>query len=188
MKKNRGYTLIEVIIVVAIMAILAGMSFVTLGIIRNAKAQAAATTLNDQIGSLLIKTQALSEAKNSTLCLKIQYNDADVTYADNTTARAGTYSLILGYHNGNNFVPKVADTAEATLSDLITIEYTSKDKTPCNITGANDKNMYIEFNKSNSSVRYGSGAYTIKLDDRVMSYVVLDAATGNHYVSGKAPN
>ena len=188
MKQNRGYTLIEVIIVIAIMAILTGMSFVTLGIIRNAKAQAAATTLSDQIGSLLTKTRALSEAKGSRLCLKIEYNDADVTFADNTTAKAGSYSLILGYHDetAGTFTPKVANKADALLPNIITIEYQTKDQTPCSMTDT--ENMYIEFNKSNGSVRYGAGSYAIKYDGRVMSYVVLDSATGNHYVTGKDPN
>lgn len=187
MKRNRGYTLIEVIIVIAIIAILSGMSFVTLGIIRQARAQAAATTLNDQIGSLLVKTKALSEAKGSRLCLKIQHNQNAVTYADNTTARAGSYSLILAYYdeNAGTITTKSWNMAEATLPDIITIEFQPKEAATLTDT---DGNTYILFNKSNGSVESGAGSYAIKLNGEVMSYVVLDAATGNHYITGTDPN
>lgn len=190
MKKNHGYTLIEMIIVMAIIVILSGVSFVTIGIIKQAKCNSAATTLSNQIGSLLVKTRALSEAKKSAtdpkkspLCMKIQYNDSDVTFADGTYAKAGSYSLILGYDNGTTFVEKTADTVEATLPDIITINYTSTDKKSCSITGLDTStNMIIEFNKSNGSVRYGAGTYEIVYNNNVVATVYLDADTGNHYV------
>lgn len=182
MRKNRGYTLIEAIIVIAIIAILSGASLVTIGIIRKAKVQAAATTLNNQIGGLLTKTRALSEAKNERLCLKIERIDADKTFANGTTAVADSYVLILGYHNGTGFVEKTADTAEATLPNFIEIEYETDDGTACNIADMDDDHMYIEFNKSNGSVRYGSGKYKIKYGGNLAATVVLDASTGNHYL------
>ena len=59
MKKNKGYTLIEMIIVIAIMAILTAVAFVTLGVIHQAKCNAAVNSLDNQIGSLWIKTKAI---------------------------------------------------------------------------------------------------------------------------------
>lgn len=184
MRKNQGYTLIEMIIVIAIIAILSGVSAITIGIIKKAKYNEAAVTLNNQMGSLLVKTKAISEAKTNPLCMKIQYNDADVTYADGSLAKAGTYSLILGYHNGTTFVPKTADTAEATLPNIITIKYTQEAGTSaCNIAGLDtDKNMVIEFDKSNGSVRYGAGTYDIIFNGDTVATVRLDAATGKHSV------
>lgn len=190
MKKNHGYTLIEMIIVIAIIVIVSGMSFVTIGIIKQAKCNAAANTLSNQIGSLLVKTRALSEAKVSStdpnkapLCMKIQYNDSDVTFADGTFAKAGSYSLILGYDNGTTFVEKTADTVETTLPNIITINYITTDRESCGIAGLDtSKNMIIEFNKSNGSVRYGAGSYEIVYNNNVVATVYLDATTGNHYV------
>lgn len=202
MKNNKGYTLIELVIVISIMAILSGLSFVTIGIIKQARYNAAATTLSNQMGALNIKTKALSEGalktsktenKDYPLCMKLQYNDADVTLKDNTLLKKGTYSLILGYHTDSGFVPKEDGVVETSLTNTITITYEPEtdaqksgftdqdfvmdesDKTVC-------KNMYIEFDKSNGSVRYGAGKYKIVYNDRVVATVNLDRATGNHYV------
>ncbi len=188
MKKNQGYTLIEAIIVMAIIAILSGMSFVTLGIIKQAKCSEAANTISNQIGSLLTKTKALSEAKDKPLCMMIQYNDSNVTYSDGTTAKAGSYSIVLGYHDGTGFTVKSATPsgdykAEATLPNILTVKYTSTDKKPCNIAGLDaEKKMIIEFNKANGSVRYGAGTYEIVYNGSTVATVHLDATTGNHYV------
>ena len=186
MKKNHGYTLIEVIIVIAIIAILSGLSVVTLGIIRNAKAQAAATTLSDQMQSLLIKTKALSSAKDETLCMKLEYVD-EKREIGNVTARAGSYLLTLGIHKDSGFEAREADKVEAVLPDLITIEYTPSEGQSTDITvPATD--AIIEFNKSDGSVRSGAGVYTFRYNGNIMSYVVLDATTGNHYVTGSLTN
>lgn len=184
MKQNKGYTLVEVIIVIAIMAILASMSFVTLGIIKQAKCNTAASNLNDQIGSLLVKTRALSEAKTDKLCLLIRKNSATVTYADGTNARKNSFSVILGTENGSSFTEKEADTAEVTLPDLITIDYTPSDSTQiCPVSGVDKESyMIIEFNKANGSVRYGAGDYDIKYNGSTVATVHLDAATGSHKV------
>lgn len=133
MKKNRGYTLIEMIIVIAIMAILAGMSFITIFIIKQAKANAVVSTLNNQIASLQVKTRALSEAKDSHLAMMIVKNSKSVEYANSTGAtvyaKAGTYSVFLGNHDGSTFTFKTNKNGEivpeTVLTELVDIRYTA---------------------------------------------------------------
>ena len=164
------------------MAILSGMSFVTIGIIKRAKCNAAASTLNAQMGSLLIKTKALSEAQGDRLCMKIVHNATDVTYANGTIAKAGSYSLILGYDDGISFTEKTADTVEATLPNILKIEYEPESGTSdCSLVDGTEE-MLIEFNKSNGSVRYGAGKYKIIYANNTVATVSLDASTGNHFV------
>ena len=185
MKKNQGYTLIEVIIVIAIIVILAGMSFVTLGIIKQAKATEAAETLDNQIGSLLVKTKAISDAKKNVLCMKIMYNDSDVTYSDGTYAKDGSYSIFLGYDENVTgvFSAEKSDIPEATLPDIIKIKYTSASGGSAITLGdGTNTDVVIEFNKSNGSVRYGAGTYEIVYNDNTVATVVLDETTGNHYI------
>ncbi|MDE6761269.1 MAG: prepilin-type N-terminal cleavage/methylation domain-containing protein [Lachnospiraceae bacterium] len=186
-RKNKGYTLIEAIIVIAIIAILSGMSFVTIGIIKQAKCNAAASALDAQMGSLLIKTKAVSEAKDSPLCMLIQYNNSDINFADGTIAKRGSYSLILGYNDGSSFTPKEVDAdgnavVETTLPNILSINYTPEAGAgECSFVDGTET-MLIEFKKADGSVRYGAGSYEIIYNGNKVATVKLDAATGNHSV------
>ncbi len=193
MKKNQGYTLIELIIVLAIIAILSAVSFVTIGIIRQAQYNAAASTLSNQMGSLLVKTKAVSEAKTDPLCMYIHKYSDTVTLDDGKVIREGSYVLILGYDTGSGFVVKNTGNAfsetdtsiqvEDVLTNIITIKYNSTDTDACGIAGLDDTdNMIIEFVKSNGSVRYGAGSYEIIYNNRTVATVKLDKTTGNHYL------
>ena len=163
------------------------MSFITIKIIKQAKCNAAASTLDAQMGSLLIKTKAISEAKDSPLCMLIQYNTHDINFADGTIAKAGSYSLILGYNDGSSFTPKELDAdgnavAEAILPNILEIEFrTETGASQCSFVDGSET-MLIEFKKADGSVRYGAGSYEITYNGTKVATVMLDAATGNHSV------
>jgi len=202
MKKNSGYTLIEFIIVLAIMAVLSGMAFVTLGIIKEAKCSAAASELDNQMASIWIKTKALSQSrKQSTsssdipsakypLCAMIKKNTDS---ADNV--KDGKYEILLGYDNGDTFILKESLTAldsiievtydksaTATVKTFTTIDYTADSTKSSDMTTDIDKAFVIEFNKADGSVTYGAGTYHIKYNGKLKADVYLDGMTGNHYL------
>lgn len=198
MKKNHGYTLIELIIVLAIMAILAGMSFITLSVVKTARCNAATSTLSNEMGALLVKTKALSEAKSDDkpLCMKIEYNTT-AKDVNGLHLKEGSYSLILGFHDdsGSTFEEKKENgnlVLEATLSNLVQIVYTpSEASQKCSISGLTTSNsgddaykndILIEFDKATGAVRYGAGTYEIRYNGSTFATVYLDAATGNHYI------
>ena len=126
-KVNKGYTLVEMIIVIAIMAILSGMAAYTYGIVKMAKCNAAVDTFNNQLSSLWIKTKALSQGKVQTsprtsedeskypMCLKIEKN---VNSSDDI--RDGSYVVSLGYDKGSSFSEKEQ---VAILPEFIEIDY-----------------------------------------------------------------
>lgn len=193
-RKNKGYTLIEMIIVIGIIAIISGMSFVTIGIIKRAKCNAAATTIDSQMSTLLLKTKALSEAKGSRLCMMIVHNDNDLTYEDGTFAKADSYSIVLGYDKGTSFNEKAAEdngdvetlpdirVAEATLPNILDIRYTPEAGAASSSLADGTNTMLIEFDKATGSVRYGAGTYEIVLNGDTVATVRLDSATGTHSV------
>lgn len=168
MKKDKGYTLIEVIIVIAIMAILSGMAFVTLSIIRQAKANAASASLDNQITNLWVQTKAISAAKQpdaadvaadyangvdtSTvdyakshypLCMKIEKNTADKDIVKNGDAREGSYSIIFGYNQNGTFVANANGDIAANLSEVVKIVYEPSDSSQVhNVTAAGGGTSY----------------------------------------------
>lgn len=195
MKGNKGYTLVEMIIVLAIIAILSGLSFVTLGIINQARYNSAAETLSEQMGSLLVKTKALSKAETDTVCMVI------VKVTDSPSSRnIGTYSLILGTdtaRDGTIAVLGADPVIEASMPKILEqVLYTPDDPSggqQASMIGTTLTNInaditegeivgYLEYNKSDGSVRYGAGIYDLYYKGSVVATVHLDASTGNHYV------
>ena len=190
MTKNKGYSLIELIIVIAIMMILSGMTFVTLGIIKDAKRSAAANTFNNQISSCLIKTKAISDvysvsdpsAPVPSLCLVIQKRTSDNTYA-----------IMLGYNNGSKITLDSAGTTELDPNDeshceailpkeVESIVYTPSD-TAQQYSSSGDK-MVIQFIKSYGSLKYGAGTYDLHTTkngtDQIYATINLDKVSGKH--------
>ncbi len=177
MEKNHGYTMIEMIIVIAIMAILTAMAFANLGIVKEAKCTAAATSLDNQITALYTQTMALSDVKSddTKLCMRIWNGQPN----GNRTAT----KIEIGYVTGGTFTAKTG-IDPVWLSDVVNeVTYTPSAAVQEHaITQADEKQFIIMFNKSNSAVVYGAGDYEVKYNGRVMAKIHLDAVTGRHSV------
>ncbi len=177
MTKNKGYTLVEMLIVIAIMAALAGLSMYSIGVIRNAKRQAAVTTFDNQISSCLVKTKAVSEVTgDNVVCM----------YISKKNTGSKNYCIKVGYNTSAGVKDVVkgtvaSDTDETTWDavlpkDVIKIEYNGT-------AIADGGSQKIIFNKSDGSVTMGGGSYKFyKNDNEVYATVYLDAATGKHYI------
>ena len=74
MKDNKGYTLIEMIIVIAIIAIMTGAAMVTITILHNAKAKEASITLE----TALSETQKNAKGK---MCVVADTQQPDYKFA-----------------------------------------------------------------------------------------------------------
>lgn len=179
MKKNQGYTLIEMIIVIAIMAILAGFAFVNLGITRRAKCTTSATSFDNQLSALYTQTMALSDNMSGTtndykLCMRV-YKGQD---HDGRTAT----KLELGYIHATVFVAKPG-TDPVWLSDAVDdVDYTPSTGQEHSITLADPDQIIIMFNKADGAVTYGAGDYKIMQNGKVRATIHLDPVTGRHTV------
>lgn len=199
MRKNQGYTLIEMIIVVAIMAVMAGFAVITFGIVKKAKCNAAIDTFNNQLTSLAIKTKSLSQSKNQAspldpssdastypICMLVRRNDSSYTGTspypayDSDARKKDAYIMYLGYYNSSgNFVVKEE---LGVLPRVIEIDY---DKASEGQLHTLAKNGTSEIDKKHSA---GSDDTTI--DTFVIQFnksdgsVMYGGGTYNFYVSG----
>ena len=94
MKDNKGYTLIEMIIVIAIIAIMTGAAMVTITILHNAKAKEASITLE----TALSETQKNAKGK---MCVVADTQQPDYKFALAVYKSGSKYYVKKGVENLN---------------------------------------------------------------------------------------
>ena len=192
MANNKGYTLVEMLIVISIMVILASLSMFSIGVIRDAKRSAAVNTFDNEISTCLIKTKAVAQvdsSQNSNVCMYIYRRDNGVK---------ANYCIKVGYDSGSDSVADIIDSSvvlgnsyatavnddanwDAVLpKDVADIIYTSSSGgSSVSITNFHK----IKFRKSDGKVTDGYGEYEfVKADGSVYSTIYLDEQSGNHYI------
>lgn len=185
MTKNKGYTLIEMIIVLAIMAALSAATLVVFRVIKSAQRTTSVDKFDTQISTCLVQTKSVSNALNGTdrgMCMVIRKR------SDNK------YALMTGYIKGSSVVDKngVAlnpnnDNACDVILDkeIYKIKYTPS---PANQKASivTDNQMIIQFVKTDGSLKYGAGTYQLYTkrfgEDSLCATVYLDAVSGNHHI------
>ena len=91
-RKNEGYSLVEMIIVLAIIAIVAGVSLLSISLIHSARAKEAAVTVDSEIATLITKSKNMQ-------CDKPGYQYAARIYRNEDN---GTYYYQKGYFDPND--------------------------------------------------------------------------------------
>ena len=94
MKRNEGYSLVEMIIVIAIIAVMTAAAMVTLTIMHNAKAKEAASTLEDALS----QTQGYAKGK---MVVIGGTNQPDYRFALAIHKQGDRYYVKKGYYKGN---------------------------------------------------------------------------------------
>ncbi len=162
-ENNQGYTLVEMIICIAVIAILSGMAVLTISSIRTAKATAARESFDQEIAALQMRTK--SQDRNNA----IQIVKAD----DNYNVYYGTYTSSGGFVANNPSDP------DAVL-DRVEIHRTYSPE------GVNDEvvnDMVFQFNKSDNYVITGYGIYDFYKpgSSHPIGSVTINRNTGSHY-------
>ena len=180
MMKNKGYTLVEMLIVIAIMGILAGLSFVTFTIVDQARCSSAVNTLNNQMSNCLIQTKATSSV-DKPMCMVIKKRSSDNVY------------VIMKGNLETTGLTGVDDTSdekcEAILPRQVTkITYTppAADLSQKHALVTDEQQMILQFVKSDGSVCYGAGQYDLYTKksgtERIYASIYVDPVSGKHYV------
>ena len=175
--KNKGYTLVEMLIVIAIMGILAGLSFVTFAIVDEARCSSAVNTLNNQMSNCLIQTKAIS-AVDKPMCLVIKKRSSD-----------NVYVIMKGTLEGSD-VSGISDTKDENCEAILPRQISKITYTPTGSsqvhTRASSDQMILQFVKSDGSVCYGAGQYDLYTntsgEERIYASIYVDPISGKHYV------
>ena len=178
---NGGYTLVEMIIVLAIVAVLSAAAGVSVTLINSAKAKEASVTFDSEVATLITKSKntvctydadgdGVAEMQNDYVhCLKI--------YRENTT-----YYVMRGYYdvaNDSYIFDSTTDSSNGgkgkSLSSYVSIQYQSG-STASLIT---EDGVYIRYNRNGTCVE-GDGSFDFyKRNGNVVAHVVL-RKNGSH--------
>ena len=161
-KNNEGFSLVEMIIVIAIIAIMAGAAMVTVTIMRSAKAKEAATTFDIELAEMQAKTKGQVCVVNGTE--ERDYKFAMCLYKD-----GGKFFLQKCYYKGSgsmdqaaNYVSVASENASSgkgtSLSPYVEVKFTPKGGTERAIAEG-DNAVYIVFNRQGECVN-GYGVYS----------------------------
>lgn len=169
---NKGYSLVELIIVIAIIAIFTGASLITLSVMHSAKAKEASITFESEVSELLNKSKGNAvdanldgvidnSDKGYSLGLRVHKN-GQKCYIQKVLVKDGAYEANNAFEKANNH----NDGKGISLSASVYVEYTdfSGNKT---VIGSNAADtMLIYFNKRGACVS-GYGVYNFYKTDGV---------------------
>ncbi len=172
MKKNKGYTLVEMLVVIAIMAILSGLAAVSIGLIYKAKVRDGIQSFNSQLSNTWLRTKSTSS--KGMMYAEMEWEDKGFTYTviDKSSGTATTKDSAM--------INKWTRTMDWQTSK---ISYVPSDSSQLKSGyGDTNKKWYIEFDKSTGAVTYGAGEYIFYMaDGSVAGRIYLDKTTGNHF-------
>lgn len=168
-KDSGGYTLVELIIVIAIIAIMSGAGALTIGSIRTAQATASMQKFDAELSTLEAKTK--SQGADTAILVERDGANYNVYYGTCTSNSAA------------DFVPGATARASVTpdaVLERVTIYYSdtySADSETSEMTS-----VLIKIRKSDSQVLSGAGEYKfVKYrSDMSVGRVTLNGYTGGH--------
>ena len=159
---NKGYSLVEMIICIAVIAILSGIALVTITLLHSAKAKEASGTFTSELSDTAIKaknqvvvieTDDGSKVKypNYNFCLKL-YKDDDRYYI-----KKGYYNPEAGSEATKYIFPEAGNPNDGkgiSLSSKVTITYTPEGGTEADLDY-----VYIVYDRKGRCIN-GSGMYS----------------------------
>lgn len=172
-KNSNGYTLVEMIIVIAIIAVMSGMGALTIASIKTSQAQTSMQKFDSELSALEMRTRSMST--NEAIELKQNGSDYEIYYVK-YDADTGGYTDTSG------------EKPDAVLQKVVIYyadDYKASDKVN-NGTAVND--MHIRIRKSDGQVLDGAGEYIFCKQNNPKSSVgsiVLNKYTGGHTYGNK---
>lgn len=161
-KDNQGYSLVEMVIVIAIIAILSGFAVLSLSSVATAKASTARENFDQEIAALQMRTK--SQDKDNAIKLVKDGRNYNVYY--------GTYTTSGGFVASDPSKPDV-------VLDRVEIHRTYAGEADDELVDE----MVFKFNKSDNYTLTGYGTYTFYKpgSGSTVGSVTINKNTGSHY-------
>ena len=195
-RNNKGYSFVETIIVIAIIAILAGLSLVSVTLINTARAKQASTIFGDEVSLIKQKNMSMAPQLDSSVYaagtkssygLVLHKEDGkfkitEVECAENTSGGASFYKFV--YNSVGSTNVKRIDTAS--IASAVDVKFSGyyksfQDGTDLHTTdyvsgqldsGSNDSVCILFDKKGNCISGYGTYSFYKKNGSKVSSVIV----------------
>jgi len=118
-QKDQGYTLVEMIIVIAIIAVVAAMALISVTLIHSARAKEAAVTVDSEVATLKTKSKNMQSDKPGMQYAARIYADSDGKYY----FQKGYYDPVAKKYDFTNTDPE-GEGKGTSLSSYVVIKYT----------------------------------------------------------------
>lgn len=175
-REQQGYTLIEMIIVIAIIAVVAGMSILSVNLIHSARAKNASTTVDSEIASLITRSKNMQVVIDGKKRPELQF--AARIYADDK----GAYYFQKGYYDPKtktydfNNTDTEGEGKGMALSSSVVIKFTSdhyyfvsyaggkwkEDAKPDNYSGSSVNEIELKSLNTNGEGNPGAGGLFLR--------------------------
>lgn len=162
LKDNKGFSLIEMVIVIAITLILTAAAYITIGVINNGRAKDAALTFNSEISSTIAKSKGQ-------ICVANGVEEPDYKFCIKLYRTAGKVYMQKGFYTGSgdiseaNYVTYDEDNENSgkgiSLTSRVKVEFTDINGNTVEIDENNPQ--YIVFAKDGTCLS-GYGYYNFK--------------------------
>lgn len=190
MKNNKGYSLVEMIIVIAIIAVLTSAALVTITLINSAKAKEAGVTLDSEISRLVAQSKSQMPIFDDGSGTKAEHKDYNFAIAiyKNTDKK---YYIASGYYNKQDNKFSTFDVSNNNggkgicLSSKVSVSYEPGNKNTsnspdCDINGTTYSAWVVSFDKAGRCI-CGVGTFELKKssDNTVIDEISIKA-NGSH--------
>lgn len=165
--KNKGFSLVEMIIVLAIVAVMSTMALISINIIHSAKAKDAASVFDSEVATLKTKAKGMGVDVNNNG--ELEDSELSYLYCIKIYKSGDKYFLCTGYTKMSSVASDFVSTATnnggkgRNLSSYVKIKYTGKLADGTEVTDREPGSepadaIYIVFNKRGECV-CGAGEY-----------------------------
>lgn len=168
---NSGYSLVEMIIVLAIIAVVSVMAVVSVTMIHSAKAKEAAVTFDSEVSTLITKSKNMvcDYDPDDSYCINL-YKDSDGKYY----IQKGYYDPATDSYIFNSSTDSLNGGKGICLSSYVKVTYTPTGGTEADVTGT-----YVRYDRKGLCLE-GDGVYKFyKRDDTMVAQVFL-RKNGSH--------